>query len=369
MNRASRNWAARQTCAPLRASLPGKLQVAKSVTLARIDIDRHATASKFHAIRSDYGVLFDDALPAIFAGKQDLGTAVMNEFTCDSRTLMRRMITAIFFVSVAAQYVAPARAEETALPRVGVISMAGDVIFQRRLGVTAFGNDWSEFDAADLHLDDAWEDKIEETLSPFGRWDFVDIVVDRAPLFTTYNKGTIVNNWRFLRFKKTAPIFAAIAAENQLDYIIVLGADVSGTDSPVRREGAGIFTSKRIGGESTAYHLIAQLALIDGANGKPISKEYLLVGRPGVRGSGGFPEIDAPAELTGKIYSDYTPEEKATLRATFVAIGDNAWARSLSKMLELEAPADAGGGGEEPTNEAQETAPDADAGGDSTEAA
>lgn len=232
--------------------------------------------------------------------------------------------------------------QESALKRIGVVSMAGDTLFERRLGVVAFGNKWEETEISALGLDDAFEARIEEFLAGIGTYEVVPITTDRAPLIATYNKGTIVNNWRYLRFKKTAPIFAEIAAANDLDYVLVLGADAFDVVEGVMRiEGVGIYTSKRLGGASAVYHLIGQLALIDGATGKPVEKEYLRIGSRWTEGFGAFPVIAAPADLVGKAFADYSEEERAMLVAKLIEVGDRAFPRTISKVLSLPDPPDA----------------------------
>lgn len=240
---------------------------------------------------------------------------------------------------------APALAEETpapALKRIGVISMVGDRLFQRQLGVLAFGNKFEDYDAGDLNLDAIWETKIREAAAPFGSFEFVDLALDKSALIATYpKKSNWINTWRHLRFKKTAPIFAQIAADNRLDNIIVLGADAYDVVEGVMQvEGAGIYTTKRLGGSGTMYHLISQLALIDGATGAPIETQYLTVGSKWTKAFSGFPVVDAPAAVTAKLYTEYTPEEKAMLRDLLSSIADRAWTRSLAKLFGVEPPAD-----------------------------
>ncbi len=268
------------------------------------------------------------------------------------------ILIAVLAMSIGA--VAPAFAEETPAPtakRVGVISMVGDVLFQRQLGVTAFGNKQAEYDATDLGLDAVWEGKIRDAAAPLGPFEFVDITIDKAALIATYpRKGGLINNWRYLRFKKTAPIFLQIAAENRLDYIIVLGGDAySVVEGVMSIEGVGIFTSKRLGGTETINYLISQLAYIDGATGKPIETEYLTVGSRWSKGYGGFPVVEAPAELNAKPYAEYAPEEKAALRDRLSSVADAGWTRSLAKLFGVELPA-AGQSPDEPSAPEQSSA-------------
>lgn len=263
------------------------------------------------------------------------------DLTVFARRIVLARLTAFAVLAFAIAPAPRAFGEETAVKRIGVVSMVGDLLFERRLGVTAFGNKAEEYDVTDLGLDEAWEGKIEDYLSTLGGFEVVPLSVDRTPLIATYNKGTIVNNWRYLRFKKTQPIFAQIAADNRLDLLIVLGADAYDVVEGVMSiEGVGIFTSKKLGGANTIYYLIGQLALIDGATGKPIEKEYLTVGSQWEKGYGGFPIVEAPADLTGKPYTDYLPDERAALTETLSGIADNGWARSLSKLLNLPQPED-----------------------------
>lgn len=262
-----------------------------------------------------------------------------------SRTIFLRVISCLTFSALTAWFGVGGQAfgEETPAPprkRVAVISMVGDILVQRQIGVTVFGNEFEDYDATELSLDAAWEAKLRDAASGFGPFEFVDVEFDRTALLATYPKrSSWINTWRHLRFKKTRPIFAQLAADNQLDTIIVLGADAYNVIEGVMDiEGAGIYTTKSLGGKNSIYYLISQLALIDGATGMPIETAHLTVGSRWTKIYGGFPVVDVPEALTGKEYPSYTAEEKEFLKSQLVSLADPALPRSFAKLFGVERP-------------------------------
>lgn len=224
------------------------------------------------------------------------------------------------------------------IKRVGVISVVGDRLYQRQLGVTVFGNKSEYQDVTDWELDSAWETKIKEEAGAFGDFEFVDLTVDKSLLLAAYPKD---NAWprqlRALSVKKSAPYLMEVAAANDVDAIIVLGSfgyDV--VEDRVAMEGLGVFHMKSLGGISTVYHLIAQLSLIDAATGKPLEQKTLSVGSHWVKAYGGYPVVEAPAEYNGRDFSEYSEGEKVALRKTFAALPDDAWHRSFGKLFHVE---------------------------------
>ena len=224
------------------------------------------------------------------------------------------------------------------IKRIGVISVVGDRLYQRRLGVTVFGNESENQDVADWGLDAVWEAKIKEEAAAFGDFEFIDLTVDKTPLLAAYPKDNAwPRQWRVLSVKKSAPYLLKIAAENNIDAIIVLGSfgyDV--VEDRVAMEGLGMFHMKSLGGVSTVYHLISQLSLIDGATGKPLEQKTLSVGSHWVKGYGGYPVAEAPVEFNGRNFSEYSEDEKLVLRNTLAALPDDAWRRSFGKLFHVE---------------------------------
>ena len=279
----------------------------------------------------------------------------MAHFISGQTALLRFTVCATFLAIAATFGVGdPALAQatpEAPHKRAAVISMVGDRLIQRQIGVTVFGNEFEDYDATDLGLDAAWEAKIRDAASSYGPFDFVDVEFDRAALLATYpKKSNWINTLRHLRFKKTQPIFAQIAADNHLDTLIVLGADAYNVIEGVMDiEGAGIYTTKSLGGKKSIYYLISQLALIDGATGMPIETAYLTVGSRWKKIYGGFPVVDVPEALTGKDYPSYTAEEKEFLKGQLTALADPALPRSMAKLFGAETP-DEDEGEEEPAD-------------------
>lgn len=259
----------------------------------------------------------------------------VNRFSAFERLVVAVGLAVLFFTYASAS---AKDYDLSKIKRVGVISVVGDRLYQRQLGVTVFGNKSEYQDVADWGLDAVWETKIKEAAAAFGDFEYIDLTVDKALLLAAYPKDNAwPRQWRALSVKKMAPYLMEIAAANNVDAVIVLGSfgyDV--VEDRVAMEGLGMFHMKSLGGVSTVYHLISQLSLIDAATGKPLEQKTLSVGSHWVKAYGGYPVVEAPVEFNGRDFSEYSEDEKVVLRNTLAALPDDAWRRSFGKLFHVE---------------------------------
>lgn len=158
----------------------------------------------------------------------------------------------VFCAMAAAPAAFGADAPPAELKRVGVISIAGDLLYDDRVGMMVFGNKLSRHDVADWGLDDAWEDKIEAALPAVTTAEIVPLSVDRALLRVAYpsaeDEESIIAQYRMPKFKRITEALQTIAAENSLDAIVLLASDsieLAGTNQSL--ESFGVFSSGKKG--------------------------------------------------------------------------------------------------------------------------
>lgn len=221
----------------------------------------------------------------------------------------------------------------SSIKRVGVVSAVGDRVFDQRLGFLAFGNKSETADIFDWALDHEYESKITSIVAATTQLETVELSVDKAGLFASYPAD---DAWprkpRQIDFETSAPIFREIASENDIDALIVLGSDSYDVgQAGVWLSGVSIFSDKNIAGVNSYYWFVARLYLVDGNTGEAIASR--LVGKNDIFGPRPVTER-APEELRGKTISEYTPEERASLRETFVnIIDDEIWRGSVAALL------------------------------------
>jgi len=229
-----------------------------------------------------------------------------------------------------------AEAPAPKINRIGVISIAGGLLYDDKVGFTAFGNKLGRHDVAEWDLDDAWEEGIETALAGVMSAEIVSLSIDRATLLAAYpteeDEKSIIAQYRMPKFKRIAESLRAIAAENHLDAILLLASDsieLAGSNQSL--ESFGLFRSGKKG--PTYYYMIARLHLVDGATGEPMKEKWLETAKRIDGQFGKWPSAKAPDELRGKAFADYTEEEKAALAERFNALPADAYAPSLTKLF------------------------------------
>lgn len=219
--------------------------------------------------------------------------------------------------------------------RVGVVSVTGDKLHHYKLGFTVFGNKQEVFDISDMALDDAWEAAIIAAVGVKGGIDVVEFDYDRARLLEGYpREGAWPRQWRILDFKKIAQDIQAIARENALDAVVLLGS--SGRElgrANFVAEGVSIISDGGGLAPHNAYFwLVARLYLVDGATGLPIASRD--VGESDFLGLTNPLTERAPEELREKWFAEFTEEERALLREKYIALPALQWDTAVESLFE-----------------------------------
>lgn len=224
------------------------------------------------------------------------------------------------------------------MERVGVVSIAGGMLYDDHVGFMVFGNKLDRQDVSEWALDEAWEAKMSAALSEVAAdAEIVPLSLERASLLIAYptpeDEKSIVAQYRMPKFKRIKEALQQIASDNQLDAILVLASssiELAGTNQSL--ESFGIFSSG--GSSATYYYVIAQIHLIDGVTGKPVKSKWLETARHEKGQFGRSPSETAPDELKEKRFAEYSDEEKLALAERFKVMPDTAWVPTLTKLLQ-----------------------------------
>ncbi|MEZ5922541.1 MAG: hypothetical protein R3C60_14500 [Parvularculaceae bacterium] len=219
--------------------------------------------------------------------------------------------------------------------RIGVVSILGDLLYDDHIGFTAFGNKLEKHDVSEWGLDDVWEGKIGAALADLSGAEIVPLSADRAALRVAYptadDEKSIIAQYRYPKLKRITETLRQLAADNQLDEIVMLASDayeLAGSNQSI--ESFGLVT---FGGSGPGfYYMVADLYLIDGATGEAKTSKSLQDAHSDREHFGKLPSMKIPDELKKTRFSAYTDEQKAALGEEFKTMADEAIPLTLSKL-------------------------------------
>ncbi len=208
--------------------------------------------------------------------------------------------------------------------RVGVVSMAGDTLIDRAVGLTVFGNREERHDVAAWNLDADWQGQLVEALSEAAAYEVVAIAPEqRSGLFGAIETGDEEAG-------RQALVSAAQLAG--VDAIIVFGSpEAQATSVGVYPSKYGMLTSNLPFRKRTYYYVVGRLFLF-AADGEELDTQYFKgTTRQNIIN---LPNTAAPEELTNVPFSTYSAEQKEFLRSALRDIPRQEWAWALQKLLE-----------------------------------
>lgn len=236
--------------------------------------------------------------------------------------------------SAAVLFSSPVRASEPSAEssnagrRIGVVSVAGDRLFQFHIGRLAFGNNEESADIKDWQLDDDWERQFVAAASAANDdIQLVDLSIDRLPIYGAYpNSGTqsVVRKERSLDFDRGATEFQRIAAAENLDGIVVVSSSFRNSGS-LYLEGPTILTERTFAGPNAFYWLVIEASYVDGATG--LRQLHRRVGDSGRI----FERV--PKELRAKRFPEYTTEEVSFIRDRYRLMPEPHWSKVAERLL------------------------------------
>lgn len=223
---------------------------------------------------------------------------------------------------------APVADANSAPRRIGVISAAGDRLFQIHIGKLAFGNSEQSADILDWNLDDEWERQITTAArAQFADIEFVDLSIDRQPIYAAYpdtSGRSLIRKERYLDFDAAAPEFQRLAAAHDLEALVIVSVAFKHMD-PIYVEGATLLTETTFVGANAYLWLVLETSYVDGETGKRLANRQ--IGK-----SGSIPER-LPKELRAKRLPEYSAEDISFIQGRFQMMPEAQWPKAIRKLV------------------------------------
>jgi hypothetical protein len=211
-----------------------------------------------------------------------------------------------------------------AIKRIGVLSMSGDTLIDRAVGLTAFGNREESYDVADFLLDEEWQSQLSDSLSEASDFEVVSVEPDQRAVLSSAleTEDEQIANQALISIAKAAGV----------DAILIFGSPAVDLYSRgVYLSKYGLFTYSAAFKKRTIYYVSGRLFLFT-ADGEELDTQYFE--GTSAKALGLIPNISAPEELTDVPFSAYSPEQKEFLRSALRDIPRREWAWALKKLLE-----------------------------------
>jgi hypothetical protein len=211
-----------------------------------------------------------------------------------------------------------------ALKRVGVISVAGDSLVDRRFALTVLGNREGVHDVADWNLGAIWQGQLETALEEKGLFEVVPLSADDRAEFNALidlEKPELV-----------IELIKSTAREKNLDGVLVFSnANTDQYFAEIYLEKFGIFQHKLPFKNRTYYYVCGRLFLFDAA-GDQMDSQYFL--GPKATGLSQVAYTRAPDDVTDVPFENYSPEQKEALKASLIDVTKPEWVPALEKLLQ-----------------------------------
>lgn len=246
---------------------------------------------------------------------------------------MRKVLLALgimLLAGCASKPVSLSENQKESLERVAVISVAGDRLIRKHIGLFIFNDKETPMNVREWKLDRYYEDQVSAAIKNIVQLDVVSAQFERSELLRVYD---LTGPWDATAFRKpnwdkVAPMLSNITTRNDLDGIFLLLRSESSESVGARNEflnGLGIVSHF---GEQTAY-LRGTLYFIDGASGGPagnteVTKVYESVNRP---------DASLPEGVYDKPLEQMSASERKQLKEIFRGLFDDDVAQATVMRL------------------------------------
>lgn len=218
------------------------------------------------------------------------------------------------------------------LDRVAVVSVAGNRLIRKHVGLTIFTNKETSMDIREWKLDRYYEDQISAAVKDIAQLEVAPARVDGSALLHVYD---LTGPWdapvfRKPNWDKVAPTLRDIATQNDLDGIFLLvrseSSDSIGARTYEFLNGLGIYSHF---GNQTAY-LYAALYFIDGESGRPAANTEVTKGYESIN----RPDVSLPEGVYDKPMEQMTEPEREQLREIFLGLfGDDVTQATVARLM------------------------------------
>jgi hypothetical protein len=206
------------------------------------------------------------------------------------------------------------------IKRVAVVSTAAGVFGREFVGFTAFGNEMHVKPVPEWRLDRIYEEQLTAILRTTHRMTVVDAQIEPA----TFAK--VDRTWpdKWPDWGAIDNVVRKTCADQKLDGLFVL--------AKVGDWGLSVYAARR--GSIATLRLMAQLALLDCATGRPIAARLVQNGTSDsklIYDRVSPPSMTLPEEWPR--YGEWTPENYDQARGELVRLPQQAWGDTLTYML------------------------------------
>jgi len=246
------------------------------------------------------------------------------------KSLKNTLVLSVIFLTACATTGEKADAQKmSSIKKIGVISMIGDQIHRRYIGITVFNNEADSRDISAWNINEEYEKQIQGELAKIGQYE----VVGESRFRKDFNDVYTINGpydapaFRFPNWDAIQPKLMAFAAENSVDaFIVVVG-------SPTNEVGGlGLFGQNR---NAPTIYLAAHVALIDGKSGKLISEKILATDQDVFAGFSNktTPKFDITRELILTKLDEVDDKTFDEFHLDAIVLPKNAWGPTLRALL------------------------------------
>ncbi|NNK45081.1 MAG: hypothetical protein HKP43_00445 [Altererythrobacter sp.] len=218
---------------------------------------------------------------------------------------------------------------ETSKPKIGVISASGCYFISptEEDGKKALRLD----EICDAGLDEAWEAYLGELLAEQGIYEPAPVSIDRDGIRAVLHDEPSTDPMYPPQFdlKEQLPFFAKVAADNEVDYLLLLRADGNRLNNGFWMNHSGIM--RRPFGRVPVLYYSAEMILLDASNGKKIKAGP--VKGPYTGDLASFPHKKLDKSMKGRGMGDFSAEERADMISELDVLAKSALKRTLPKIV------------------------------------
>lgn len=246
---------------------------------------------------------------------------------------MRKVALILGIISLAgcaSQPVSLSEEQIKSLNRVAVVSVTGNQIVRKHVGLTIFTNKETSMDVQEWKLDRYYEDQIGAAVKDISQLELKSLRINRSELMSVYDLSPHqAPAFQKPKWDKVGPMLHDIAKQNNLDGIFVLvRSDSSDYIGQTNQSLNGLGIYSRFGNQTAYLH--AALYFVDGESGRPtanteVTKDYKFINRP---------DALLPEGVYDEPMTEMTAPEREQLKEIFLGLfGDDVAQATVARLM------------------------------------